>query len=393
MELDEELKKLVFEGAAARWGAVSESVRERLETELGICTKLELAGYFLLVKKLVDVIRAGGGFVAAGRDSSCSWAISHALGLNDIDPIAYEIPGERFLYDGIRVNKWTPCICIDVDQIGKKIGDEFLVMKVGAVREEQKDPLHPAIYDLGEWSVGLTCTDTADRLSRLSKMCGIAIDDISMDDPKAMKLLLETKLEGIDYFNNERMRYALRSCKKLDIRKLTHLYSLAASSYSDSLEKYVRMERCATFPRCEHPLLDEILIESRGIVVFDDQMMVAMKRLAGFTIKEARTGLKVLSKRMVDQGATYRDKFVKGCCANLLFRTGAYKAYRDAADYAGRLWDRWFENGYFAFMKAHCIAFARQSVQLAFFKANFPEEWSRLDDAGLNNNSPRDREK
>lgn len=384
-EEDQKLKEMVVSGARERWGYVNEDVDRRLKKELAIVSKTDLAKYLLMVKELVDRVRAGGGYVAAGRDSSCSWALCYAMGFNEVDPLKYHICEDRFLYEGVTVRRYTPCICVEVDRVGESIGLEYLTENWKVEPEVRKHITHPQVYTLGNWSIGLTATNTAECLARTSEKAGIDPGSIPLSDPGVMATLRQAKTAGIEYLDNETMRYALLACRSLDFTKLTHLYSMAMNGYSQSLDKYLRLERGEEVAGEEHPLLGTILEETKGVMVFDDQIVQAMEALAEFSPADSRRALRLLLRRMQEQCGWYKRKFVSGCMRNSKFRAGLFKDEVVANYYAVKMWDQWYDNVSWAGMKAHSVAFSIQALQLAYLKAHYPREWALCN---LNNEAP-----
>jgi len=90
------LRHLVFEGAASRYGKVTDQVRERLEHELYVIEKLGYEDYFLVVWDLALFARKQG-IRNAGRGSAADSAVAFCLGITDVDPIAQNLLFERFL--------------------------------------------------------------------------------------------------------------------------------------------------------------------------------------------------------------------------------------------------------------------------------------------------------
>ena len=105
------LRALCLEGLSRRAGGapVSRAARERLERELGVIARLGFVEYFLIVG---DIVRAARGFgiPTVGRGSGASAIVAYALGITNVDPIAYELTFERFLHD-----KRADCPDLDID--------------------------------------------------------------------------------------------------------------------------------------------------------------------------------------------------------------------------------------------------------------------------------------
>ena len=95
---DDLLVALAEEGAARRYGdPLPESVRQRLDYELGVITKVGYAGYFLIVEDFIRWARSRGIPVGPGRGSAAGSLVSYALGVTNVDPLRFDLLFERFL--------------------------------------------------------------------------------------------------------------------------------------------------------------------------------------------------------------------------------------------------------------------------------------------------------
>ena len=95
---DDLLVALAEEGAAQRYGdPLPESVRQRLDYELGVITKVGYAGYFLIVEDFIRWARSRGIPVGPGRGSAAGSLVSYALGITSVDPLKFDLLFERFL--------------------------------------------------------------------------------------------------------------------------------------------------------------------------------------------------------------------------------------------------------------------------------------------------------
>jgi len=91
------LRRETFEGARRRYGdPLPRRARTQLEHELGVISKLDLAGYFLIVHDIARFAREGG-ILAQGRGSAANSAVCYALGITAVDPVGMELLFERFL--------------------------------------------------------------------------------------------------------------------------------------------------------------------------------------------------------------------------------------------------------------------------------------------------------
>ena len=90
------LRSRCQEGLARRYGSVTPQLQERLDYELGVITSMGYAGYFLIVADFIDFARQQG-IQTTCRGSAPGSIVTYTLGITPVDPIAYDLPFERFL--------------------------------------------------------------------------------------------------------------------------------------------------------------------------------------------------------------------------------------------------------------------------------------------------------
>lgn len=90
------LQELVYRGAAHRYGRITAEIKERLEKELQVISRLDFADYFLVTWDIVNYARSRG-IRCAGRGSAGASAVAYCLGLTEVDPISRQLVFERFM--------------------------------------------------------------------------------------------------------------------------------------------------------------------------------------------------------------------------------------------------------------------------------------------------------
>ena len=110
------LRHLTMEGAARRYGELTQEIRERLEFELETIARTGYPGYFLIVQDFCNEARRQGVAVGPGRGSAAGSAVAYCIGITNVDPIRYDLLFERFL-NPERVS--LPDIDIDFDDEGR----------------------------------------------------------------------------------------------------------------------------------------------------------------------------------------------------------------------------------------------------------------------------------
>ncbi len=184
------LESLARAGLARRYGDASDALRVRLEYELGVIRQTGFAGYFLIIRDVIEAARARGIPVGPGRGSAAGSIVSYCLAITDIDPTRFNLLFERFL-NPERVSMPD----IDIDFCYERRGEvlSYVIEKYG------KDSVcqiitfgtmmaRGVIRDVGR-VLGLTYTDV-DRVAKLIPTdLGITLDDAESRVPelRAMK--------------------------------------------------------------------------------------------------------------------------------------------------------------------------------------------------------------
>ncbi|MEL6535103.1 MAG: DNA polymerase III subunit alpha [Bacteroidota bacterium] len=123
------LRHLTYEGAAKRYGEITDDIRERLDFELATIANTGYPGYFLIVQDFTTAAREMGVSVGPGRGSAAGSAVAYCIGITNVDPIAYDLLFERFLNPD-RVS--LPDIDIDFDDEGRDSVIKWVVDKYGS---------------------------------------------------------------------------------------------------------------------------------------------------------------------------------------------------------------------------------------------------------------------
>ena len=125
-----------------------------------------------------------------------------------------------------------------------------------------------------------------------------------------------------------------------------------------------------------HPLSHEILSETRGIVLYEEQVILLFKKFARFTHEEAQKCKRYISKKSFNL-FRYEKRFVSGCMENPEFRMdGGIMSYDDSLAEAGHIWNELASTriGGFAFPKAAVVLFARLACQMAYLATAYRAE-------------------
>jgi DNA polymerase-3 subunit alpha len=255
------------------------------------------------------------------------------------------------------------------------ISDEPLMERVPLY----KDPKRPELitgYAMGPIEklgllkmdfLGLkTLTVISDALRLIKESRGIELDGdaLPLDDARTYQLLTEARTFGVFQLESAGMRDALKRLKPQRIEDIIAMVALYRPGPMDLIEDFVNRKHGRSPIAYEHPLMEQVLQETYGIMVYQEQVMRLAADLAGFSLGEADTLRKAMGKKDRELMATQREKFVTGCKANKI----------DGRK-AERIWDLIEKFAGYGFNKSHAACYGVVAYQTAYLKANHPTEF------------------
>nr|MBU1327842.1 DNA polymerase III subunit alpha [Candidatus Omnitrophota bacterium] len=202
-------------------------------------------------------------------------------------------------------------------------------------------------------------------INRVNKI-DLKVEDIPMDDPKTYKLLNNAESAGIFQLESSGMRDLLRKLKAEkfeDIIALLALYRPGPIG-SGMLDDYMKRKHGKIEVRYDHPLLETSLKETYGIIVYQEQVMMIVSSLAGFSLAQADILRRAIGKKTPEIMEQQRKAFIDGAVKNKIERRIAEKIFSLIEHFAG-----------YGFNKSHSAAYAMISYRTAYLKANYPVEF------------------
>ncbi len=205
-----------------------------------------------------------------------------------------------------------------------------------------------------------------DALAMVEESTGRRIDYASLDpleDPKTQALLARGETLGIFYVESPAMRQLQQKTKRGDFRHLVIHSSIIRPAANRYIDAYIQRLRGAPY-RPLHPDLEELLKETHGILVYQEDVVRAAMVLAGFDWDEADGLRKVLSKKSRERLEDYRRRFEEGCA-----RRGV------SPEVIRAVWDMFTSFAGYSFCKAHSASYALVSFKSAWLKVHYPAEF------------------
>ena len=214
----------------------------------------------------------------------------------------------------------------------------------------------------------LTVIDQTIKIVKRTKEIDIDIEKIPLDDEVTYKLLAKAETAGVFQIESAGMRDLLRKLRPERFEDLIAILALyrPGPMGSGMLDDFIKRKQGDIEVRYDHPLLEPILKETYGIIVFQEQVMQIVSTLGGFSMAEADNVRKVMGKKIKDPEKlqAIKTKFLDGCQKN--------KVTRDTAE---RIWDFIAHFAGYGFNKSHSAAYAMISYRTAYLKANHPVEF------------------
>ncbi|UPT74121.1 MAG: DNA polymerase III subunit alpha [Elusimicrobiota bacterium] len=212
----------------------------------------------------------------------------------------------------------------------------------------------------------LSIIDDAVKFIKRGGNAGFDIDALPFDDAKTYEMLRTAKSLAVFQLDSQGIRDLLFRIKPTVFDDIVSLIALfrPGPMQSGMLDMFVDRKHGREQVAYDVDLLEPILKDTYGCMVFQEQVMEISKKLAGFTPGEADGLRKAMGKKIAEDLQKMRDKFVKGCAANKIKDKIANKIYDQMEKFGG-----------YGFNKSHSVAYGIVAYQTAYLKANHPIEF------------------
>jgi DNA polymerase-3 subunit alpha len=214
--------------------------------------------------------------------------------------------------------------------------------------------------------LGLKTLTVLQKAALLLKQRGVDFDlaAIPLDDKKTYDMLSRAEAVGIFQLESQGMRRALLDMKPDRFEDIIALVALYRPGPMANIPTYCARKHGDEQANYIHPKLEEVLRETFGVIVYQEQVMQAAQILAGYSLGEADLLRRAMGKKIRKEMEAQRSRFVSGCVER-----GIAKGQADAIF---DLLERFAEYG---FNKSHAAAYALVAYQTAYMKANYPVEF------------------
>ena len=199
---------------------------------------------------------------------------------------------------------------------------------------------------------------------RLSLGLELSIDDIDPEDPATFQLFCDGKTGGTFQFESLGMQKYLRELQPSTLEDLIAMNALYRPGPKQYIPKFIARKHGRETITYDLPCMEKYLKDTYGVTVYQEQVMLLAREIAGFTRGESDTLRKAMGKKLVDKLNQMKPKFLAGGKAN---------GYDEKV--LEKIWEDWQAFASYAFNKSHATCYSWLCYQTAYLKANFPSQF------------------
>lgn len=193
------------------------------------------------------------------------------------------------------------------------------------------------------------------------------IEKIPIDDEKTMELFQTGQTDDVFQFTSKGMQKYLQKLHPTcfeDLVILNCMYRLGPMEYISTLVKHKNSKKAVKYMI---PCSEKYLHNTYGIIIYQEQIMMLSRLIANFNRSESDLLRKALGKRKMDVLSVLKPRFIEGG-----IRNGHKKNVLE------KVWNEMETKGMYAFQKSHAVCYTWLAYQMAFLKANYPEEFKHV---------------
>ncbi|MFN2531467.1 MAG: DNA polymerase III subunit alpha [Pyrinomonadaceae bacterium] len=190
--------------------------------------------------------------------------------------------------------------------------------------------------------------------------------DIALNDEQTMAVFAEGRTEAVFQFESSGMQEICRKLKPKGIEDLAALNALYRPGPLDGgmVDEFILRHHGKKSVRYLVPEMKDILSNTYGIIVYQEQIMQLAQRLAGYTLSEADLMRRAMGKKKREEMAVHERKFIDGAVDRGIKRDKAEKIFSLMAQFSD-----------YGFNRSHSVAYAYLAFQTAYLKAHYPEHF------------------
>ncbi|WP_024469205.1 DNA polymerase III subunit alpha [Treponema pedis] len=191
-----------------------------------------------------------------------------------------------------------------------------------------------------------------------------SIENIDYSDKKTFEMLSEGKAAAVFQFESQGMQNILKRAKPNKMEDLIALNALYRPGPMDYINQFIESKFDHSKIKYPDPCLEDILSETYGVIVYQEQVMQVAQRIAGYTLGQADILRRAMGKKKIEVMKTEKEKFIAGALQKGFSKADADRIFEILIPFAG-----------YGFNKSHAAAYSVLAFQTAYLKAHFPAEF------------------
>ena len=192
----------------------------------------------------------------------------------------------------------------------------------------------------------------------------ITLSDIPLDDSKTFEMLSAGDTVGVFQLEGAGMTRYIKELKPSAVGDVAAMIALYRPGPMEHISTFINAKHGLTEAQYPHQALKDILEETYGVIVYQDQVLLIVQTFAGYSAGEADILRKAMGKKIPQIMAEEREKFIAGALNQGFARKLAEEMFVLIEPFAG-----------YAFNKAHAVSYGLISYWTAYLKANYPTEY------------------
>ena len=210
----------------------------------------------------------------------------------------------------------------------------------------------------------LTIVDEVLRYIRTSTGQDVNLEEIPPNDPDTFHMLSEGGTVGVFQLEGAGMTRYLMELRPTCVDDLIAMVALYRPGPMEQIPRYIEGKNNPQKVSYLHPSLEPILRDTYGVIVYQEQVLEILQKMAGYTLGRADIVRKAIGKKIKELMDQEGPRFVRGCRENGLTQEQAEQLWEQIQPFAG-----------YSFNKAHATCYGLLAYQTAYLKAHYPAEY------------------
>ncbi|GAB5469008.1 MAG: DNA polymerase III subunit alpha [Rhodospirillales bacterium] len=190
------------------------------------------------------------------------------------------------------------------------------------------------------------------------------LNSIPLDDEPTYAMLTRAETVGVFQLESSGMRDVLKRLRPDRFEDIIAVVALYRPGPMDNIPAYIRRKHGEEEPDYLHPMLEGILKETYGIMIYQEQVMQIAQELSGYSLGGADLLRRAMGKKIKAEMDAQKKAFIDGATSREVAQAQADKIFDQVAKFAG-----------YGFNKSHAAAYALVAYQTAYLKARYPVEF------------------